>query len=81
MKVVGIEKIEGVSKDGHPYRGYRFYGTYESKKVDGVRTEDVYISEKIIADNGGIIPDLGDEIFPTYNKFRKIADYKIIPQR
>lgn len=82
MKVIGIEKVSGTTKDGHPFSGFRFYGTYEFKKVEGLKTEvPIYISERIIADNDGVIPDLGDELSVSYNRFGKIADYKIIPQR
>ncbi len=79
MKVIGIEKVEGTSKEGRPYGGYKFYGTYESQRVEGVKPTSEYISDRIVADNGGIIPDIGDELVCTYNKFGKVGDYKIFP--
>lgn len=77
MKVIGFERVEGTSKDGRPYRGYKFHGTYESNRITGHGVTSEYISEKIIADNGGIVPDIGDELSVSFNRYGKVADYKI----
>lgn len=68
--VIGIEDVSYPSKKtGEIINGYRFYLTYESKKVEGLACEVVWVS-------GGVdIPDVevGDKIELFYNQFGKVS--------
>ena len=80
MKIVGIGEVNYVSgKTGRPVHGFEFYGTYPAKKcILGEATVKEYISAAVMESQGGVLPELGDEVEFTYNRYGNIVGFQIV---
>lgn len=74
MKVIGIKRSDFSTKDGTQIEGYNIYLTYaltgDQAKGDGC--ERVYITKTKLESNG-YMPEVGDEVTLTYNRYGKVA--------
>lgn len=78
MKVIGVREVDYESKKtGKPVRGVEVYVSYEDKKIVGVGTERLYVSEKYFPDvchmGKGL---LGKEVHVSYNKYGNIEAFE-----
>ena len=69
MEVIGIEKVDYVSKKGNPVKGVKLHMCYQSDKVQGMAAMSEFISERILCD-----VKVGDEIKLFYNKFGQVSE-------
>ena len=70
MELVGIEKIEYVNKNGYNITGSRLHFIYETKKVNGVATEVVFVGSGVDVSS----LEIGKQYSVAYNKFGKACN-------
>ena len=75
MSVIGIRKVEGTSKNtGRAYSGWSVFVTYESKYVDGLASERLYLSDSRMPQNLVV----GSVIRPYYNRFGQVEMVEVL---
>lgn len=74
MKVIGMKESNFVTKEGTQIEGFNIYLTYAltGDNAKGCGCNRVYITRAKL-ENGGYMPELGDEVTLTYNRFGKVA--------
>lgn len=79
MKVIGVSEINYVSKTTQkPVHGYEIYGSFPSKNcLYGEKTSKEYLSAFIVEQNGGVLPQVGDEFEVVYNKYGAVKSYTV----
>lgn len=76
-QVVGIEKVDYVSKKtNRPVVGLALYVTYNDNRVIGYAASREYIPQANVTD----IPELGDYVKFSYNRYGSIDGYSIIKE-
>ena len=70
MKVIGIQRVNYVSKSGREVNGVKFFlsSPIDEKLGSGVSCEDVYFSYPFLDDFTGAV-SLGDDVKPIYNRY------------
>lgn len=77
MKVIGKAQTSFTPEGGQTYEGLRLYCSYESDKIEGVGTDLIkFVSMSKFLN--GVIPQIGDEIHVSYNKYGKIDYVEVI---
>lgn len=83
MKVIGYRDVSFPDKNdpNKKVTGIRLFCTYPiAKGGEGFGTESIYLSDWLVQNRlYGEVPKIGDEIFPSYNRFGKIDDIRIVP--
>lgn len=75
MCVVGLRKVEGTNKNtGRAYSGWSVFVTYESKNVDGVAAERLYLSDSRMPQNLVV----GSVIRLYYNRFGQVEIVEVL---
>lgn len=78
MKVIGIKNVAYNRKsDGQRVEGVEVIYTFERKNVDGVDADKAFIGSRVIDDNGGLVPSLGDDVEFLYNRFGKVSGWTV----
>lgn len=78
MRIIGIKPVSFNRKsDGRHIEGVELHYTFESKNIEGVGCDTVFISQSVIEENYGQIPGVGDEVALMYNRFGKVAGFVI----
>lgn len=68
MKVLGIEKVDYVNKNGQRIQGTKLHLGYEKENTDGYCVMSEFIGQGVISD-----VEIGDSIELLYNKFGKVV--------
>lgn len=79
MKVVGVLEKKYISKETQKeVHGYEIYGTYPSKRcMYGEKVATEYLSAYIVEKNGGVLPQVGEELEVTFNRNGNVVGYTI----
>ena len=71
-KIIGIENVNYVNKNGKQIEGMKFYFTYPVRDVIGGKPADCYVS-KYILERSVKIPELGDEVEFFYDHSGRVT--------
>lgn len=73
MKVVGIEEVDYISKNGNPVQGRKIHCTYEKEGVDGICTFSEFVGVGVDVD-----VEIGDCVEFLYNKYGKACHITVL---
>ena len=73
--VIGIRDIDFVAEDGRNIKGISVYYTYETFGVDGVATDKVFISERLLAEK---TVEVGDFIRVFFTRKGTVSGFEIV---
>ena len=74
IKVIGLQNLDFVTKDGNHIKGINVYAMFPDKKIQGFRCEKFYISQEIVLPKGGIqVNDTIDLVFDFKGKIESIS--------
>lgn len=74
-EVIGVRRSEGTSKKtGKPYSGYIVFYTYNQQGVDGVASDNTFVSDSLIDS----IPRPGDQIRLIYDRNGFLQEFDVV---
>ena len=78
MKLIGIQRIDYMNKNGYHVLGYKLHTSIPAKTNDciGEITEAIFVSDQVFATCDQLA--VGDEISAVYNKYGKVIGVSVI---
>lgn len=78
MKLIGIQRIDYMNKNGYHVLGYKLHGSIPALSDDAIGeiTDAVFVSEQVYATCDHLA--VGDEISVAYNKYGKVTGITVI---
>lgn len=77
MNVIGRRRVSFKPKDvDKAVDGWRLYLVMEDPKVEGTACDSIFVTDEKILN--GVVPNVKDKVFVTYNKYGKIEYVQVI---
>ncbi len=78
MKLIGIQRVDYMNKNGYHVMGYKLHTSIPAKTNDcvGEITEGIFVSDQVFATCDHIA--VGDEISVAYNKYGKVTGVSVV---
>lgn len=67
MEVIGLERVDYISKNGNKIKGVKLHMCYESEKVNGSAVMSEFVPERVDCN-----VEIGDKVELFYNKYGQV---------
>ena len=78
MKLIGIQRVDYINKNGHHVVGYKLHTSAPAKSDDAIGeiTEGIFVADPVFASCDHLA--VGDEISIAYNKYGKVIAVSVV---
>lgn len=75
-EVIGVRRAAGTSKKtGKDYAGYIVFYTYKQSDVNGVASDNAFVSDQLLQ---GYVPQVGDKIQLIYDRNGFLQAFELV---
>lgn len=78
MKLIGIQRVDYIKKNGYHVMGYKLHTSTPAKSDDAIGeiTEGIFVAESVFSTCDHLA--VGDSISVAYNKYGKVTGVSVV---